>query len=508
MSPPEDDELDEPRSTLVAVVGDSDGGRERLPYLVGLLDHDERPVRIGAAWTLCLVAERFPDMVPYLVRRLVDRLDDPDCPLEVAYAFEYVADRHSGAVDEELAAIRADADDSDPLTVDLSGPTRSYHDTGLGSRPVGRTRIAAGRAADDPRRVYTDDDTAAESDGPVGGEPATGDESGDGEATDGEVGSDEPADSDLADATGEDTEGDTGSDDQPPLEAGRLAIERLPAVGSQHRFDELNALATSRRGRYGDVYRSIGRIGNEQLGVGVTLFHHPGNEQERSFVEQLDRRLADWQSVHGHENVVTVYDWSMQPRPWAAVEYTDETLADAERFSADEARWQARRLADAVRHLHESGVVHAGIDPQNVAYYGNVLDEDERQPPLLTNVGLMHVFRFHFDPDTCLDPRFAAPEYFDRRFGRIDHASDIYQLGAVCYRLFTGRAPFTGSFDTVRERVLDADPPVPSDVVDGIPSAVDEIVTKAMARSKLNRYESVTHMRRELAALDGGDHGG
>jgi len=82
--------------------------------------------------------------------------------------------------------------------------------------------------------------------------------------------------------------------------------------------------------------------------------------------------------------------------------------------------------------LHERGIVHAGIDAESVAYYGNVLEETDRQPPLLDNIGLLSVYRHHFDPSQFLDPRYAAPEYYERRFGCIDHATDIYQLDAVC----------------------------------------------------------------------------
>jgi serine/threonine protein kinase len=112
----------------------------------------------------------------------------------------------------------------------------------------------------------------------------------------------------------------------------------------------------------------------------------------------------------------------------------------------------------------------------------------------------MHVYRYYFTPATYLDPRYAAPEYYDRRFGRIDHATDIYQLGATCFRLFTGRSPYAGSFETVKERVVDGQPPAPSDVAD-VPPAVDDVLGKAMARQKLARYETASQLTQELRAL-------
>ncbi|MFC6755786.1 hypothetical protein ACFQER_02550 [Halomicroarcula sp. GCM10025894] len=114
------------------------------------------------------------------------------------------------------------------------------------------------------------------------------------------------------------------------------------------------------------------------------------------------------------------------------------------------------------------------------------------------------MYRHQFDPAQFLDPRYAAPEYYQRRFGRIDHATDIYGLGAVCYRLFTGEPPYTGAFEAVRDEVLSSGPPDPSAVAD-VPPAVDDIVGKAMARRKLARYETAAHLRQELRSLRGDD---
>jgi serine/threonine protein kinase len=112
----------------------------------------------------------------------------------------------------------------------------------------------------------------------------------------------------------------------------------------------------------------------------------------------------------------------------------------------------------------------------------------------------MRVFRHHFPPSQCLDPRFAAPEYYNDQFGQIDHATDIYQLGAVCYRLLTGHPPHTGDFEHVRAAVLDSIPPQPSTVAD-LPEQVDDVIMKAMAKQKLQRYETVEPFQQELTSI-------
>jgi serine/threonine protein kinase len=106
--------------------------------------------------------------------------------------------------------------------------------------------------------------------------------------------------------------------------------------------------------------------------------------------------------------------------------------------------------------------------------------------------------RAYVDPASLLDPRFAAPEYFDRGYGDVDHATDIYQLGAVVYYLVTGRPPFQGTYSEVRTGVLDATPPRPSEINPEIPTWLDDILRTAMAKQKLTRYETAAQVAREL----------
>jgi serine/threonine protein kinase len=440
-------------STLVAdVLTGAKSGREHVPKLLGLLDVGDQQVQLGAAAALCAIAEGDPEAVGSLVTRLDDRTDES---VPAHLALSYLTVQYPDAVETELD------DGVEPLAprhdVRKSNPSREGSD----NRDTGRTTVAGEGTRPGPRRVYTDDEET---------ETEAHDDRSDDDAT---------------------TLG------QRPRAAD---AEWRSLVEYESRFDELSILAPRDRRRFSDSYRTMGRIDETEYAVSLRLLR--GGETDTSeFTAALADRLDEWRSVADADNVVTLYDWHRKPRLWAATEYTDERLTDRERFPPGEAVWHAEALADAVRNLHERGVVHAGIDAASIAYYGNVLNESERQPPLLDNVGLLWVYRRYFDPSEFLDPRYAAPEYYDRRFGRINHATDIYQLGAVCYRIFTGRPPYTGDFESVREAVLSADPPRPSAVAD-VPPALDDIVGKAMATEKLRRYETARHLRQELRGLD------
>ncbi|MFC6862596.1 hypothetical protein ACFQGE_03855 [Halomicroarcula sp. GCM10025817] len=457
MSPDERGPTD-PRTLVAEVITAPETGYTQLPALLGLLDVGDRQVRLGAVTALCVVAEDHPATADYLARRLLDRTGG-DQPLEVALAIEYLAARYPGAVEAELDAYNATHEgdrDLGDLTADLGSATLQDPSLGL---DVGRT-TAVGDATTGQRTDYDPEDV-------------------------------ETAD-DEEDADG--TIGDRPIGDLLPGRTDWLAI-----VEHESPFDHLSILAPRDRRRYGDVYRTLGTIDGTDVAVAIRLLDTPDTDTD-AFRSAVGTRLDDWAAVAGLDNVVSLYDWGHEPYLWATTEYTDETLADRDQFDPAEAAWHAEQLALAVSSLHERGVVHASIDPENVAYYGNVLAADDRQPPLLDNVGAIQAYRHVTDPANYLDPRYAAPEFYDRRFGRIDHATDLYHLGAVCYRLFTGRPPYAGEFETIRERVLQAPPPTPSEVAD-VPSEVDALVGKAMGKRKLARYESVTHLTQEIRAL-------
>lgn len=443
---------EDPRALIADILTATDVDRDHVPRLLELLDVGDSQVRLGAATALCVVAEEHSGEVAALAGRLADRTDEDG--LAASLALEYLAVRYPNVVDAQMR--QWDNSQESEYGVEKSNPMRE----GLDNRDLGRTSTAGENSSPGPRRVYTDDE-----------------------------------DEEDRIREGEDEEaGNTMG--QRPQAAG---AEWLSLVEYESRFTELSVLASRDRRRYGDIYRTLGVIDEDEYGVALRLLRG-GDSDVAQFRQSLAERLTDWKSVADVGNVLTLYDWNDEPRLWVATEYTEQRLTDRGHFAPVEAVWHAERLADGVATLHERGVVHAGIDADAVTYYGNVLQENDRQPPLLDNVGLLSTYRHYFDPSEFLDPRYAAPEYYKREFGRVDHATDIYQLGAVCYRLFTGQAPYTGEFESVRDAVVSSPPPTPTAVAD-VPPAVDDIVGKAMATEKLARYETVTHLRRELRSL-------
>lgn len=488
----DNDDLDADGDPVLTVLADPERGDERLPQLLGALDGDGRTERLRGALALCLAVETDPDLLDPVVRRLVDRLDG-DPPVEIPHALDYLAARRPRAVDEVVTSLDEERElrARERLYRSGGGFARSeYLSSESGERGVGRARTAGGGGGEgDSQRVYTDRSPGADLDPSTlaEGAGADGAEGDDAEAEEGEPG------------------GDGADDDRRELTRGRLALvtRRLSAVIDRSCFDDLSVRSDRTRGRFGDRYRAVGRAGDEEAPLSLTVFRVPDDDRE-AFAGALRDALDAWTGADGHESVVSVHDWGLRPRPWAALEHTGTALADRddEPLDADEAVANAVEIADAVAHVHQRGVVHGALDPATVAYPGDTLTERERQRPRVTGFGLARVYADHRGLANVIDPRFAAPEHYSGRFGSVDRATDVYGLGALLYRLVTGEPPYGGTAEEVRTGVCSDRTPVPSEVDPALPRGLDRVVRKATATGKLTRYETVTGFRRELRGVD------
>jgi len=275
----EDVELPEP---LLDVLADPRDGRDRLPYLLGLLEVEDPRERLAAGTAVCLVVETHPELCDYAVERLVDRLGE-ESPVEVAHALDYLAARHTREVDEAVADLEEEAERRARRLMYQTGggfARNEYLAPTEGDRPIGRSRVAGSDSNDDPRLTYSDDEYddrgRPDEDDDGESEEETEEEKEEADGPDGTRTNSPPGE---ADVVGED---DTGRG----ITSGTLQLvsRRLSSVVERSRFDDLTVLTERRRGRYGDVYQAAGTLDGETHAVGLTVYRLPETDRE-TFVE-------------------------------------------------------------------------------------------------------------------------------------------------------------------------------------------------------------------------------
>ena len=160
----------------------------------------------------------------------------------------------------------------------------------------------------------------------------------------------------------------------------------------------------------------------------------------------------------------------------------------------DQALWTAIAITKGVRHAHGRGIAHLDLKPRNVLF--RTVD-GAWDAPKVADWGLSKHLLEHSKSIEGMTVEYAAPEQFDDSYGVSDDITDIYQLGAVFYELFTGRPPFEGQPFEVIKQVERERPTPPSEVAD-VPSALDEILLTALAKEKTDRYGDILYLRDAL----------
>lgn len=160
------------------------------------------------------------------------------------------------------------------------------------------------------------------------------------------------------------------------------------------------------------------------------------------------------------------------------------------------------QVADGVHATHEEGLVHRDLKPENI-----LIAEDGT--PKITDFGLAKKIKEGKTMHLAGTADLMAPEQIDFLNREIDTRTDIYNLGATLFIVFTGRAPYLAEdAEKALKKTLDSsvDVPNPGVINSDIPEPIAEIIMKAMQKDPNNRYQSASDMAaalRDAIKLDG-----
>jgi serine/threonine protein kinase len=163
-----------------------------------------------------------------------------------------------------------------------------------------------------------------------------------------------------------------------------------------------------------------------------------------------------------------------------------------------------RRICAPLAYLHGEGLVHRDLKPENI-----LVRPDGR--PVLVDFGLIAEFAGRLSRETLVVEtgtsgtlRYMAPEQLQGRL--LDARADLYALGCILYELLTGRPPFPGlQPQQVVWGHLHTPPRRPSELMEGLPAELDELVLRLLAKEPRERLGHADDVAAALAALGAED---
>jgi serine/threonine-protein kinase len=279
-------------------------------------------------------------------------------------------------------------------------------------------------------------------------------------------------------------------------ECGKITIQEQPPDDVDPRLGQrlgsYLVVARIADGAMGRVYE--GRHHETKARVAIKVLHAEVARDAVS-VERFKREY-ETASEMNHPNIVKVIEFGATPDAisFMTMEYLEgEELGHLLRREGkvDSARLMrvAAQIALGLDYAHSFGFIHRDLKPDNIFLckgeagdtvrildFGSVKLQMETGPKL-TAFGT-----------TLGSPYYMSPE---QAMGKqdVDQRTDVFALAAILYECVTGKIAFeAGNVAQILMKIINQSPTPPSQLVPGLPPAVDDVVEKGLRKDKTKRY--------------------
>ncbi|MCU1336179.1 MAG: serine/threonine protein kinase [Bryobacterales bacterium] len=253
-------------------------------------------------------------------------------------------------------------------------------------------------------------------------------------------------------------------------------------------------------GGMGSVYLAQRADGEVDQQVAIKLLRYGCDES--AFRDRFLRERQILASLN-HPGIARLLDagHTSDGQPFLVMDYVDGSPIDAyaQRLDPREKVTLFIQVCDAVSYAHRNLIVHRDLKPSNI-----LIDSSGRVK--LLDFGIAKFLDVSQEQtqtrERLLTPDYASPEQV--RGGAQTTATDVYSLGAVLYKLLTGKSPHalaSGTQESVELAICSLEPVAPCRLNSEVPKDLDFIVGRALRKEPEERYASVDDFAADLRAF-------
>jgi len=231
---------------------------------------------------------------------------------------------------------------------------------------------------------------------------------------------------------------------------------------------------------------------------------HPDMEADPVLYERFQRE-TEIGKIMDHPGVMKVLnDGEKRSRIYMVMEWVEgqllrQIIHDQKPLSEERSLRIAARICAALEHIHNRGVAHRDMKPENV-----MVDSEDNIKLIDFGIASKSGARrltFAKLSQVMGTPDYIAPEQVKGKRG--DGRSDLYALGVILYEMLTGKLPFQGPnpFAIMNDRLLN-NPIPPRSVNAEIRPEVQEIIYRALEREPTNLYKKASEFQWDLEHPD------
>jgi serine/threonine protein kinase len=275
-----------------------------------------------------------------------------------------------------------------------------------------------------------------------------------------------------------------------------MARQARTPINPGDQLDHFRIDSVVSRGDTVTVYRGADLRTNQLVAIKIP---HSELEGDQAFFDRFHREEEIGTSVN-HPGVIKVIADHEHSRLYIVTEWFEgrtlrQILTEQKKLPIERAVRIALQICDALGHIHNHGIVHRNLKPENI-----LVDAQEHIKLINFDValreGASRITFTNLSQIVGVSPYISPEELIGKRG---DSRSDIYSLAVILYEMLTGSTPFPGTdpFDRLKQH-----PVPPREINPAISPQLQEVIYRALEREHRNRYATAHDFARDLEHLD------